>query len=575
MRARVEDLAAGIREGSHIGYDGGRGDHGRRRGMQDVEARRYRITGVLGKGGFGTVYRATMEGAGGFHKNVAIKLLRDEDVPDLTLQRFRDEARILGLVRDRAIVNVDPPTRLAGRWAVVMEYVDGASLQRLLQLGRFPASVTAEIVQEVARVLDKVYRTPGPDSAEPLRLLHRDIKPANIQVTPDGEVKVLDFGIAKAEFAAREAHTQAYVGGTKGFIAPERLEGQDGPEGDVFSLGVTAHVMLTGQRPTRRQMMGLEETTVESDDPDMQAVLELTTRMRAIDPGQRPSAREVEEACAHIRRSSQGPSLRRWAEEMVAKASALRPDDEMVGSLLSETLAAVPSSDALASGHDLVDSQVTFNSRDQRRNGTSRIAVVAVYSLGILAVVMLSVAAGSVVLGGGVVAFNLGATNNQAATDREAEARGPSPEPAVAPVAAPVAVPAGAGITTPPAPAPDVAQPTPKPANPPRPDPAPKPEPTKAKPVSPSPGPAPAPAPPSETARKVAITFTSVPLGATVSVDGKSVGETPLRDLALSPGTHRVKMTLPEGTIERSITVGGRNPQRYVWRGGDKWESIY
>jgi hypothetical protein len=57
-----------------------------------------------------------MEGAGGFHKDVAIKLMRDEDVPELSLQRFRDEARILGLVRDRAIVNVDPPTRLAGRW---------------------------------------------------------------------------------------------------------------------------------------------------------------------------------------------------------------------------------------------------------------------------------------------------------------------------------------------------------------------------------------------------------------------------------------------------------------------------
>jgi serine/threonine protein kinase len=529
--------------------------------MQEVEPRRYRITGVLGKGGFGTVYRATMEGAGGFSKNVALKLLRDEDVPDLTLQRFRDEARILGLVRDRAIVNVDPPTRLAGRWAVVMEYVDGASIQRLLQLGVIPASVTAEIVQEVARVLDKVYRTPGPDSNEPLKLLHRDIKPANIQLTPDGEVKVLDFGIAKAEFATREAHTQAYVGGTKGFIAPERLEGQDGPEGDVFSLGITAHVMLTGERPTRRQMMGLDETPVASDDPDLLAVMELAGRMRAVDPAQRPTARQVEEACAQIRRSSQGPSLRRWAEEMVAKASALRPDDGLVGSVLSETLAALPSSDALASGHELVDSQHTFSPRPRPRS--NRLATLAVGAIGLLAVVAMGISAASLVLGGSVVALNL----SGAGAPPEAVPVAVTPPPAV-PVPEPTraARPAGAS----PAPARPVAPPAPAG----QPAPAPK-------TTAPAPAAQPAPAQPAPTeaqpapAAAVTITFASVPLGATVAIDGKDVGVTPVRDLPLSPGSHKVKMSLPDGAIERTITVGGRNPQRYVWRGGDKWESIY
>jgi serine/threonine protein kinase len=425
---------------------------------------------------------------------------------------------------------------------------------------------------------------PGPDSNEPLRLLHRDIKPANIQLTADGEVKILDFGIAKAEFANREAHTQAYVGGTKGFIAPERLEGQDGPEGDVFSLGVTAHVMLTGQRPTRREMMGLDAPAVEGADADLVAMLDLTARMRSVDPQQRPSAREVEEECSRIRKSSEGPSLRRWAEETVARASALRPDDEMVGSVLSETLAAMAKSDPLASGHELVDSQQTFSPRTPPPAPQSRSAVWAVWGIGALAVGMLAVGAASAVLGTGVLAINLGSDGWQGSeeaprtrdgSDRRAATTPPPPpttpsprpeDPTPQPVAAPQPAPAQPG----PQPRPGSEQPAP------RPEPAPQPQTQPATQPQPQPAAQPDPAPAAQpAAAAVLVTFTSIPMGAAVVVDGKAVGETPLRDLPLSAGAHKVKMTTPEGSIERTVTVGGRNPQKYMWRGGDKWESIY
>src|SRR5262249_14768184 len=182
---------------------------------------------------FGQVYRARLEGPGGFQKDVAIKILQD-DVTASDLGRFRDEARVLGLIRDRAMVAVDQPIRLDGRWALVMEYVDGASINRLLARHPFPPRVALEIVQEIARALHKVYAQSGPDG-RPLCLIHRDLKPANVQITPDGDVKLLDFGVARARFEARETRTSNSIGGAVGSIAPPRLRAVPGPASPAVS----------------------------------------------------------------------------------------------------------------------------------------------------------------------------------------------------------------------------------------------------------------------------------------------------------------------------------------------------
>ncbi len=297
----------------------------------------YRIIGLIGAGGFGKVYRARQESSEGFAKDVAIKILHDDEPRKELLARFRDEARILGLIRDRAIVGVEPPVKLADRWAVVMEWVDGTSLRDLIdQHGRIPVGVALEVVEEVARALDNAFHQQV--EGEPLQLLHRDIKPDNIQVTPSGETRLLDFGIAKANFAGRETKTHKAFGGTPGYIAPERPEGIEQPAGDVYSLGVVLYESVVGERSRGAVDIDADSfpriDTEELDLPDdvtpaMRQALELSARMRNADHTARPTAREVEEASRTLRAELGEQLLRDWARDNVSNRPEMDPDERV------------------------------------------------------------------------------------------------------------------------------------------------------------------------------------------------------------------------------------------------------
>ena len=478
--------------------------------MTEGDVRRYRITAVIGAGGFGTVYRARMEMAGGFSKEVAIKLVNRDDVAEVTLQRFRDEARILGLIRDRAIVNVEPPVQLAGRWAVVMEFVDGCSLRQLLRLGNIPATVVAATAQEIARAMDKVYNMEGPDG-EPLKLLHRDIKPGNIQLTPTGEIKLLDFGIARAEFASREAKTTTHIGGTMGYIAPERLDGIEGPAADVFSLGVTMYQLLTGRRPTQEALLDPGELFRDETDSERKPLMELVAQMVRVRADDRPSWREVEDRCAELLRAMHGTPMRAWSEVYVPKAAGFA-EDELVGSVLSETIR-------------------MRNTEDVPLGWSPQQLTFAIF-FAVLAIAMLGTGLASLAGGLGLMWFNV------------AE---PPPVPADVPqLEQPIAE----------APA------EPEPAEPVVPD-----------KIEPAPGPRPAPRKsPKPEAVAFPITISSVPLGAKVQLDGKDIGTTPIVEHAIGAGKHRLVLQSGFDKIEREITVGRRAPVRYVWKGGDTWE---
>ncbi|MFT5455621.1 MAG: serine/threonine protein kinase [Myxococcota bacterium] len=218
-----------------------------RRGGMMVGASRYLVHEMLGEGAFGAVYRATLWRSHGLQVEVAMKVLRPS-VSERMLHRFRDEARLLGLLQHDAIVRVYELAQVDGAWAVAMELVPGMDLARIVDTtGALPLPVVFTVGERVASALEHAWKH-APTGGTPLRLEHRDIKPANILLTRHGEVKVLDFGIARAVFSGREAHTGHMARfGTPPYMAPARWVGERDENADVFALGVTLMQLVVAQ----------------------------------------------------------------------------------------------------------------------------------------------------------------------------------------------------------------------------------------------------------------------------------------------------------------------------------------
>ncbi len=306
----------------------------------ETTGRSYRIIEVVGRGGFGTVYRAEMLGAGGFSKQVAIKVLsNDNEAPPEILQRLRDEARILGLLRHRAIVGVDGLVLFDQGWAVVMEYVPGVDLAGIIAGGPVPARVALELIEEVASALHAAYAVAPAGRLEPLHLVHRDIKPSNVRLTAQGEVKVLDFGVARADFSAREAHTSTYLFGSLKYMAIERLEGVETPAADVYALGLVLAELLLGrdlpEPPRQAERFAaymdnlLQDVVAEVSagpfalaEEHMAGLVHLLRTMLADNHERRPGASAVERSCRALRQVSVGPWLREWAADQVPRLAA-------------------------------------------------------------------------------------------------------------------------------------------------------------------------------------------------------------------------------------------------------------
>lgn len=285
---------------------------------------RYQLSSRIAIGGMGEVWQATDLVIG---RTVAIKILKDEYLGDPGfLERFRAEARHAALVNHEGIANVFDYGEEDGSAYLVMELVPGEALSTVLE---------REKVLSTDRVLDIVAQTASAlQAAHSAGLVHRDIKPGNLLITPDGRVKITDFGIARiADQVPLTATGQ--VMGTVQYLSPEQASGHPAsPSTDIYSLGIVAYEALAGRRPfTGESQVAIAMAQINESPPDLpvtisEPVRNLVYSCIAKRPEDRPST------AAHLARAAQ--ALRRGD---VAGAAAAVPGIAAGAAALAATAA--------------------------------------------------------------------------------------------------------------------------------------------------------------------------------------------------------------------------------------------
>ena len=216
-------------------------------------AGKYRIFGTLGRGGMADVFLAAALGAAGFNKLVVVKKLREARADDPSfVNMFLDEARLAARLNHPNVVHTYEIGEQSDGYFIAMEYLEGQQLNRVANEMRkrgepMAPAMAAHLMAEALLGLHHAHEMKDYDGRK-LEIVHRDVSPQNLFVTYDGQVKVLDFGIAKAAMNI----TQTQAGVTKGkfsYMAPEQAIGDDvDRRSDIFALGIVLWELLAGER---------------------------------------------------------------------------------------------------------------------------------------------------------------------------------------------------------------------------------------------------------------------------------------------------------------------------------------
>ncbi len=255
----------------------------------------YRIEGVIGRGGMGTVYKAQQLSLG---RPVAIKVMPlDLAREEQFLERFHREADALSRLSHPSVVAVFDRGEIDGQPYLVMEYVEGSSLREAMRNGPLPL---AEALRVTAAVLDAL------DHAHEKGIVHRDIKPENVLLSRDGVVKVADFGLSRLlgpDDGTRLTRTQLILG-TYEYMAPEQREHarEADPRSDLYATGVVLYEMLAGELPIGRFALPSRRRPHDCD-ARVDGLIERSLEKNPV--GRFQSAREMADAIEAVQRNPQ------------------------------------------------------------------------------------------------------------------------------------------------------------------------------------------------------------------------------------------------------------------------------
>lgn len=291
---------------------------------------------MIATGGFGEVYLCKEINTNGIDRLVAVKVLKSDWVDNIdVVNRLRDEAKLLALLRHKNIINVFDLTSISGRASIIMEYVEGADMSIIIETmrsnrRRTPISVSLQVCAKVAAALDAAYnQSPFPGEA-PLKVVHRDIKPGNIMIDKEGMIKVLDFGVAYSMFEQRVSHTSEIRFGSLEYMAPERLLFEpETPASDIYALALVLYECITGEAFGEASKQDDEhealidnrlqhlESLIHLPIVQEQELISLLRSTLAYEPDDRCSPLEFYQRARALSRMIQGADLIPWAEKAI------------------------------------------------------------------------------------------------------------------------------------------------------------------------------------------------------------------------------------------------------------------
>jgi serine/threonine protein kinase len=278
---------------------------------------KYVLLSKIAAGGMAVTYRARMTGAAGVTKPCVIKQILPHFVDDTDfVEMFIGEARLVASMSHSNIAQVFDFGEVDGQYFIAMELVQGQPLSKVLRraqkagMGFFPEPLALHIVSKLCDGLDYAHRHVGEDGVE-MGLVHRDVSPDNVLISYEGEVKVIDFGIAKATSAVEAKTSPGTLKGKYPYFSPEQAQGRQDLDArtDVYAAGVVLYEMVCGKRPYEGEFVAVLPRIISGDclppsslNPSVTAELEnIISGAMAIDRDTRyQTAKEMSESLVEL-----------------------------------------------------------------------------------------------------------------------------------------------------------------------------------------------------------------------------------------------------------------------------------